>query len=235
MPSKPPLQKIIRPFDDKLMSVNVTQPFGQVSRGLEPMCFNYHDGVYGFKWLDGATEDCFHTGVDYSLNMGIPLRAVADGTVRSSQDDPWGFGLLTILEHSGGLLSFYAHQSATYVAQGAKVRQGDHIGDVGSSGNSTGPHLHYATAEDDGSGYYYFFDPAPYIFFQETKEEQLPTARHYRVLTEQFLRLAPRDDAAHGRLVKVGDVLTAKGGWTTHWREITPGGTWAKAINLTSA
>lgn len=85
-----------------------------------------------------------HQGVDYGAPQGTPVKAVGDGTVSKSG---WGngFGNMVIVKHSGGLESMYSHLSgfAKNARSGAKVRQGQVIGYVGSTGVSTGPHLDF--------------------------------------------------------------------------------------------
>lgn len=85
-----------------------------------------------------------HTGVDWSAKRGTPIIASGNGTVKKAG---WasGYGKQTILKHANGYVTSYSHQSAIAkgVAPGAKVRQGQVIGYVGSTGLSTGNHLHY--------------------------------------------------------------------------------------------
>jgi murein DD-endopeptidase MepM/ murein hydrolase activator NlpD len=85
-----------------------------------------------------------HTGTDYAADYGTPVRATADGTVESAGRDG-GYGNMIVLRHAKGISTRYAHLSrfAGGVRQGARVRQGETIGYVGSTGLSTGPHLHY--------------------------------------------------------------------------------------------
>ncbi len=85
-----------------------------------------------------------HKGVDYAAPSGTPIHATADGVVKFAG---WqrGYGNTTILEHHNGITTLYAHQKgfASGIKKGVKVSQGTHIGYVGSTGWSTGPHLHY--------------------------------------------------------------------------------------------
>jgi murein DD-endopeptidase MepM/ murein hydrolase activator NlpD len=84
----------------------------------------------------------FHTGLDISARSGNPVRATADGIVSFSG---WngGSGNLVVLEHGFGFSTFYAHNRMNAVKIGQKVKRGDVIGYVGSTGSSTGPHVHY--------------------------------------------------------------------------------------------
>ncbi len=84
----------------------------------------------------------FHTGVDISATTGTGVRATADGIVVYSE---WssGYGRLMVIEHGGGIQTYYAQLSKFYVQAGQEVRRGELIGAVGSSGRVTAPHLHY--------------------------------------------------------------------------------------------
>ena len=83
-----------------------------------------------------------HTGVDISAGMGTPIKAAAAGTVIFAG---WrgGYGQAVIISHGNGLATLYAHQSKLLVSVGDKVKRGEVIGKVGSTGYSTGPHLHF--------------------------------------------------------------------------------------------
>ena len=85
-----------------------------------------------------------HKGTDYAAPRGTPIRATSDGQVtRASRNG--SFGNLVIVKHAGGFETKYAHLSkyANGVKKGKRVRQGDIIGYVGTTGSATGPHLHY--------------------------------------------------------------------------------------------
>jgi hypothetical protein len=238
-PSKPALQALRLPYDDKTYHPAITQAFGVVS-AMEPAVYDYGDGVYGWVWEPGASQNNTHTGIDWGLDGGTPLLAVATGTVRACTppDMSYGFGNLTILDHGNRLLSFYAHQSRFGCTPGQTVRKGDTIGYVGTTGNSTGDHLHFATGMDDLAGYYDFFSPTPYLLYQVPQDVQLPTAARYKVLVDMFMRTAAQLDAPHGVLVKAGTIVVATGGWTTHWRQCrTPDAHtgWLFAANLSAA
>lgn len=83
-----------------------------------------------------------HSGVDLAAGMGTPIVASADGMV-STAGWQGGYGLLVAIEHGGGMQTRYGHMSRLNVYPGQVVRRGDVIGNVGSTGLSTGPHLHY--------------------------------------------------------------------------------------------
>jgi murein DD-endopeptidase MepM/ murein hydrolase activator NlpD len=83
-----------------------------------------------------------HTGIDLGASYGTPIAAAAAGTVIYAG---WlgGYGNLTVIDHGGGLATAYGHQSRIAVSFGEQVAQGQTIGYVGSTGHSTGPHLHF--------------------------------------------------------------------------------------------
>lgn len=84
----------------------------------------------------------FHTGVDFGVGYGAPIRAADSGTVIYAT---WmgGYGNVIVINHGGGISTLYAHQSSFAVGSGAHVSRGQVIGYVGSTGFSTGPHLHF--------------------------------------------------------------------------------------------
>jgi murein DD-endopeptidase MepM/ murein hydrolase activator NlpD len=86
--------------------------------------------------------DHYHSGIDISAPSGTPIRAAASGKV-VLLGFTGGYGNFTCVQHSGALATCYAHQSGYATSNGASVRQGQVIGYVGSTGHSTGPHLHF--------------------------------------------------------------------------------------------
>ncbi|MEU6210095.1 peptidoglycan DD-metalloendopeptidase family protein [Streptomyces sp. NPDC047023] len=84
----------------------------------------------------------YHTGLDLRANSGTPIYAPADGKVIKVTSGG-SYGNETHIEHAGGVVTLYAHQTKAMVSQGASVKRGDQIGTVGSTGNSSGPHLHW--------------------------------------------------------------------------------------------
>jgi murein DD-endopeptidase MepM/ murein hydrolase activator NlpD len=87
-------------------------------------------------------EGAFHTGVDLSAPSGTPVHVSADGVVVHAEYSG-GYGRLVVVDHGGGIQTYYAHLSKLYVHPGQEVRRGDVVGAVGSTGRVTAPHLHY--------------------------------------------------------------------------------------------
>ena len=84
-----------------------------------------------------------HKGLDIANSMGTPIRAAAAGTVTYAQYNSGGYGNLVIISHGNGVQTYYGHCSKLYVTQGQTVSQGEVISAMGSTGISTGSHLHW--------------------------------------------------------------------------------------------
>ena len=90
--------------------------------------------------LRGASTN--HKGTDFAAPTGTPIYAAADGTVTSARYSG-NAGNMIVINHGNGLQTYYMHCSRIFVRAGTKVSKGQHIGAVGTTGNSTGPHLHF--------------------------------------------------------------------------------------------
>ncbi|MEU0162806.1 LysM peptidoglycan-binding domain-containing M23 family metallopeptidase [Streptomyces sp. NPDC006261] len=109
----------------------------------------------GSSWSSG-----YHTGSDFQAASGTPIRAIGPGTVVSAG---WSgsYGNEVVIQHEDGMYSQYAHQSSLSVSAGQTVTGGQQIGLSGSTGNSTGPHLHFEVRT--GPGYGSDVDPVAYL------------------------------------------------------------------------
>jgi murein DD-endopeptidase MepM/ murein hydrolase activator NlpD len=87
-------------------------------------------------------EGAVHTGIDISAPMGTGVKATADGIVMRANWN-FGYGRCVIVDHGNGYQTLYGHLSRIDVIEGQEIRQGEVVGLVGTSGKSTGPHLHY--------------------------------------------------------------------------------------------
>ena len=83
-----------------------------------------------------------HTGADYAANQGTPVLAAEAGTVRLAEEHFFS-GNSIFIDHGDGLVSMYFHMHELFVSPGDRVTRGAVIGTVGSTGRSTGPHLHF--------------------------------------------------------------------------------------------
>jgi murein DD-endopeptidase MepM/ murein hydrolase activator NlpD len=111
---------------------------------------------FGMRVHPITGERSMHTGTDFAAADGTPIFAIADGMVTHAGYSG-GYGGLIVIEHTVGgqrVASAYAHmwENGIYVANGQTVSAGQHIGDVGSSVQSTGPHLHFEIREGGGGG-----------------------------------------------------------------------------------
>ena len=131
----------------------VSQPFGPTAFTLEPPIT--YDGIF---------YPHFHTGLDIAAPLDTPLHAAAGGVVllaTSSVDVTGhlaGYGNYVVIGHSGGFMTLYGHLDRLLVSPGQYVQPGDVIGLLGSTGWSTGPHVHFEIRKNG-----MYTDPAPYI------------------------------------------------------------------------
>lgn len=115
--------------------------------------------TFGYQdWRGGS-----HSGIDIGASYGSPIYAAASGTVwiagYSSSAGNW-----VVIDHGGGVLTVYMHASALYVSSGQSVSAGQSIAAVGSTGYSTGPHLHFGVMVGSSGGYDgYWVDPLGYV------------------------------------------------------------------------
>ena len=99
---------------------------------------------FGYR-VDPVTKrrNTFHKGIDIAAPAGTPVYAAEDGTVIKAEFVKSGYGNLIIIKHSNDVATYYGHLSGFEVRNGKKVRKGELIARVGSTGKSTGPHLHF--------------------------------------------------------------------------------------------
>jgi Peptidase family M23 len=131
MPSKA-MSKIQSPYANPYFG----QPIHLVGGLVNPLLSGTISSPYGPRW------GRMHTGTDISAPLGTPFYAAGEGRVLRAEPDG-GYGLLIEIQHTPSLRTRYAHCSSFGVFPGMMVRKGQYIGNVGSSGNSTGPHLHF--------------------------------------------------------------------------------------------
>lgn len=147
---------------DQLSSLETTALSGQLSRTFQSGILS----TMGSNWANlmnapslwpvvgritssfGEREDpfngegAFHTGIDIATSYGDPVRAAADGVVLKAAFGN-GYGREIVVDHGSGIQTLYGHLSGFAVTAGEQVKRGQVIGYVGTSGHSTGPHLHY--------------------------------------------------------------------------------------------
>ena len=96
----------------------------------------------------GQRNGSRHDGIDIGAREGTAITAAADGTVMFSGWGPTGYGLMVIVKHKSNLTTIYAHNSHNHVQKNQVVKKGQRIASVGSTGRSTGPHLHFEVRND---------------------------------------------------------------------------------------
>jgi murein DD-endopeptidase MepM/ murein hydrolase activator NlpD len=126
-----------------IAGAQITQPFGPSDLVLEPPL-----GPYAH----------FHTGIDLAASLGTPVTAAADGVVVAAMHTNVGYGNYVIIAHGAGIMTLYAHLLEIDVTTGDRVTRGKQVGLEGSSGLSTGPHVHFELRVND-----LVFDPMIYL------------------------------------------------------------------------
>lgn len=101
--------------------------------------------ISGYDW----SPDTNHFGIDIGGYLGDSLFAADNGVIVYSGWNDYGYGNMVVIDHGGGWQTLYAHMSEIYYGCGASVFQGDVIGTMGSTGNSSGPHLHFEMRHDE--------------------------------------------------------------------------------------
>lgn len=117
-----------------IAGAQITQPFGPSNLVLEPPLGPYPH---------------FHTGIDLAAPLGTPVTAAADGVVVAVMHTAVGYGNYVIIAHGAGIMTLYAHLLETDVKTGDRVTRGKPIGLEGSTGLSTGPHVHFELRVND--------------------------------------------------------------------------------------
>lgn len=110
--------------------------------GLSWPCSGRVSSSFGYRVHPITGVYKLHTGIDISARTGTPIRAAADGVVIQASRER-AYGNCIIIDHGGGVSTLYGHCSRLYVSSGQRVSKGQVIGAVGSTGYSTGPHLHF--------------------------------------------------------------------------------------------
>lgn len=112
-----------------------------------PIVASFISSRYGIRQDPFTGEPAMHSGVDFSANYGTPVRATASGYVREAGENGT-LGLLVEIDHDNGIVTRYGHNSRILVSAGQRVKRGDIIAEVGSTGRSTSPHCHYEVHVD---------------------------------------------------------------------------------------
>jgi murein DD-endopeptidase MepM/ murein hydrolase activator NlpD len=111
----------------------------------------------------GPRKKSFHDGIDIAAKTGTPVLAAHDGRVIYADNKLRGYGNLIILRGSGNIKTVYGHNDRLLVRLEQRVRKGQKIAEVGSTGRSTGPHLHFEIRTLDNRGRHIAVDPLPIL------------------------------------------------------------------------
>lgn len=157
---------LCRNQEDRLQHIPAIQP-------VKDKDLKYMASGYGWRIDPVYNVRKFHEGMDFSAEKGTEVFATGNGKVVQAGYDT-GYGLCIVIDHGYGFTTRYAHLSKKIVNVGNLVKRGDKIGEVGSTGKSTGPHLHYEVhlrGVVQNPANYYFMDLTP-----EQYEEMLQKA-----------------------------------------------------------
>jgi murein DD-endopeptidase MepM/ murein hydrolase activator NlpD len=122
-----------------------------------PASMDYISSGFGYRSDPFSGEGAFHAGLDFKGPFGAPIYAAAKGTVRFVGQKQ-GYGNCVEIDHGNGLMTRYAHMSGFRAQVGQAVKAGDVLGAIGSTGRSTGPHLHFEVRINDRP-----VDPRPFL------------------------------------------------------------------------
>jgi murein DD-endopeptidase MepM/ murein hydrolase activator NlpD len=146
------LTQLVKAKEKMLGSIPAIQPISNKDLSHLASGFGYRiDPIYKTTKM--------HTGLDFAAAQGTPIYATADGSVEETGYDNGGYGNHVIINHGYGYETLYGHMIKIKARQGEKVKRGQIIGWVGSTGKSTGPHCHYEVIRNGNK-----IDPIHYFF-----------------------------------------------------------------------
>ena len=156
--------------------------------------------IYRLSSSFGYRKDPFtgrskrHTGVDFALKPGNPIYSTGDGVVESVKFEFFGYGNSVVVDHGFGYKTRYAHLKSVGVVEGMKVKRGECIGEIGNSGRSSGPHLHYEVLYKGN-----YVNPANYYDLTITPEEYSTMVQNTADASEK-ITLHPSHKKKRGKL-----------------------------------
>lgn len=147
-------EDMIKPVVNTVVKTGTKNPYS------DGIAFLYNPSVGGYisSNFGEVRSKSIHKGIDIAKNQGESVNASLEGKVISAGYNSGGYGNLIIIEHENNMKTYYAHLSEIYVNTGDYVTKGSVIGAIGSTGNSTGPHLHFELRVNDTP-----VDPINYI------------------------------------------------------------------------
>ena len=144
-----PKKDSIRVAKERIIKKQARAEIGKLKKALyksgfiRPIKGGRLSSVFGSQRILNGIPKNAHNGIDIAVPRGTPVKAMADGIVRLSANNFYYSGNFILLDHGQGLNSFYLHLSKSFVMEGQYVKKGEIIGKVGTTGRSTGPHLHW--------------------------------------------------------------------------------------------
>jgi hypothetical protein len=133
----PPLQKSIAKAENEQ-----TQ---QINGSSLPFTFQLPHPGYISTYYSG-----YHPGIDIAAGLGTPIKPIAKGVVVDTGYNFWGLGLTVTIDHGQGYKSVYAHMGRIYAEKGQEVSESSYIGEIGMTGNTSGPHTHLEVYREGG-------------------------------------------------------------------------------------
>jgi murein DD-endopeptidase MepM/ murein hydrolase activator NlpD len=109
---------------------------------IQPVNVSYNSSGFGWRLDPFTGHNAFHAGIDFASPVGTSIVAAAGGVVITAQYHP-EYGNMLEIDHGNDITTRYGHASRLYVKVGDIVRRGQHVADIGTTGRSTGPHLHF--------------------------------------------------------------------------------------------
>jgi len=149
-------------YEDKtelLASIPAIQP-------LSNKQLNRMSSGFGYRIHPIYKTSIMHSGMDFTAPIGTPIYATGNGIVKLAEYNAGGYGNHVVISHGFGYETLYGHLNRIKVRPGQRVTRGDVIGELGNSGSSTGPHLHYEVIKSGNK-----VDPIRYFFNDLTPEE----------------------------------------------------------------
>ena len=126
----------------------------------------YISSYFGYRPDPIYKIEKFHSGMDFSAALGTEAYATGNGVVSDVESNEWGYGNMVTIDHGFGYKTRYAHLQKAAVRKGQKVKRGQLIGFIGSTGKATGVHLHYEVLKNDTP-----IDPINFFYQDLTPEE----------------------------------------------------------------
>lgn len=153
------INKMIKSKADMLASIPAIQPIA--NKDLQRIASGF-----GYRIHPIYKTTRMHTGMDFTAPVGTDIYCTGDGIVIEADNNMHGYGRNVVVDHGFGFKTIYAHMTKFNVRKGQKVKRGDVLGTVGSSGLSTAPHLHYEVVRNGTK-----VDPLNYFYNDLTPEE----------------------------------------------------------------